>query len=81
MPTATSSMNVTPNASSMAKPGTSKNTSSEVDNEQCQAKTETNVPIVNSSNDNASSTLSGRNDTESSEQEMLRRRRLQKFST
>ncbi|XP_046144833.1 E3 ubiquitin-protein ligase synoviolin A isoform X1 [Osmia bicornis bicornis] len=80
VPTATSSMNVTPNASSMAKPGTSKNTSSEVDNEQCQAKTETNVPIVNSSNDNAS-TLSGRSDTESSEQEMLRRRRLQKFST
>ncbi|XP_012150304.2 septin interacting protein 3 [Megachile rotundata] len=84
VPTATSSVNVSSNVSSMSKPGMSKDTSSEVDNEQPQAKTETNVPTVNSSND--VNTLSGtsstdvnpepsvRNDVESSEQEMLRRR-------
>ncbi|KOC64706.1 E3 ubiquitin-protein ligase synoviolin A [Habropoda laboriosa] len=89
VPTATSSTNVTTDISSMAKQGTSKSANPEVDNEQTQVKTETNVPTANSSSDNVN-TLSGTNGNDatpessitesSSEQEMLRRRRLQKFS-
>ncbi|CAK9813506.1 E3 ubiquitin-protein ligase HRD1 [Anthophora quadrimaculata] len=90
-PTAMSSTNITTDISSMGKQGTSKGAGPEIDNEQIQVKTETNVPTANSSSDNVNK-LSGtnddvipessiRNDTESSsEQEMLRRRRLQKFS-
>lgn len=93
MPTATSDMNIASDVSSMTQPGTSKETCSAVKNEQPEVKVETNVPTTNTSSE-STNTLSGtssndvapessiRNETESSsEQEMLRRRRLQKFST
>ncbi|XP_043583062.1 E3 ubiquitin-protein ligase synoviolin A [Bombus pyrosoma] len=92
VPTATNNTNVTTDISSMAKQGTSKTACPELNSEQPQDNAELNVPTANSPNDNVN-TLSGtngndvtpessiRNDTESSsEQEMLRRRRLQKFS-
>lgn len=92
MSTATNNTNVTTDVSTLVKQGMSKTTSSEINNEQLQIKTEMNVPTANSSNDNIN-TLSGtnsndtisessiRNDMEpSNEQEILRRRRLQKFS-
>ncbi|XP_003696709.1 E3 ubiquitin-protein ligase synoviolin A isoform X2 [Apis florea] len=92
MSTATNNTNVTTDVSALVKQGMSKATSPEINNEQLQIKTEMNVPTANSSNDNIN-TLSGtnsndtisessiRNDMEpSNEQEILRRRRLQKFS-
>ncbi|XP_026671176.1 E3 ubiquitin-protein ligase synoviolin A isoform X2 [Ceratina calcarata] len=94
IPVPTASSNANANTDTMAKQGTSKSPNTKADDEQPQElKPETNVPIVNSSSDNANS-LSGtnsndvmpesspsRSDAESSnEQEMLRRRRLQKFS-
>lgn len=92
MPTATNNTNVTTDISSMAKQGTSKTACPELNSEQPQDNAELNVPTANSPNDNVNtlSSINGndvtpessiRNDTESSsEQEMLRRRRLQKFS-
>ncbi|XP_043511842.1 E3 ubiquitin-protein ligase synoviolin B [Frieseomelitta varia] len=92
VPTAINNANVTTDVPSVRKQGTSKIASPGVNGEQPQVKAEMNVPIENSSIDNVN-TLSGtngtdvtpessiRNDVESSsEQEMLRRRRLQKFS-
>lgn len=92
MSTATNNTNVTTDVSALVKQGMSKTTSPGINNEQLQIKTEMNVPTANSSNDNIN-TLSGtnsndtipessiRNDMEpSNEQEILRRRRLQKFS-
>nr|XP_033328179.1 E3 ubiquitin-protein ligase synoviolin A isoform X2 [Megalopta genalis] len=92
VPTATSNANVTSDVSSLAQPGTSKDTSSEAENISSEMKTDTNVPTTTTSSE-STNTLSGtnsndvtpessiRNEAESSEQEMLRRRRLQKFST
>ncbi|CAL7949652.1 unnamed protein product [Xylocopa violacea] len=90
VPTATSNTNVATDVSPLAKQGMSKSTG--VDKEQPQVKTDTNIPVASFSSDNVN-TLSGtnnndvtpesssRSDIESSnEQEMLRRRRLQKFS-
>ncbi|XP_054012060.1 E3 ubiquitin-protein ligase synoviolin A [Hylaeus anthracinus] len=94
VPTATSDTNryVASDVSSMGQPGTSKETCSTVENEHQQVQAETNVPTTNTSSE-STSTLIGtnsndiapessiRNETESSsEQDMLRRRRLQKFS-
>ena len=92
VPTAISNASVTTDVPLVRKQGTSKIASPGVNGEQPQVKAEMNVPIENSSIDNVN-TLSGtngtdvtpessiRNDVESSsEQEMLRRRRLQKFS-
>ncbi|KOX70394.1 E3 ubiquitin-protein ligase HRD1 [Melipona quadrifasciata] len=92
VPTTINNANVTTDVPSVRKQGTSKIASPGVNGEQPQVKAEMNVPIENSSIDNVN-TLSGtngtdvtpessiRNDVESSsEQEMLRRRRLQKFS-
>lgn len=92
VPTTINNANVTTDVPSVRKQGTSKIASPGVNSEQPQVKAEMNVPIENSSIDNVN-TLSGtngtdltpessiRNDVESSsEQEMLRRRRLQKFS-
>ncbi|XP_076234797.1 septin interacting protein 3 [Calliopsis andreniformis] len=92
VPTAATNANVTPDVSSMAKPGTSKDATSEVENEQPEDKAETNVPtsdtfsgstnaLSGTNSNDVTSEASIINDTESSsEQEMLRRRRLQKFS-
>ncbi|KAK1118348.1 E3 ubiquitin-protein ligase synoviolin A [Melipona bicolor] len=92
VPTTINNANVTTDVPSVRKQGTSKIASPGVNGEQPQVKAEMNVPIENSSIDNVN-TLSGTNGTDvtpessirsdvesSSEQEMLRRRRLQKFS-
>lgn len=92
VPTATTNTNVTTDVPSVAKQGTSQNADSGPDKEEPQLNAEANVPTANSSADNvhASSGTNGndvapkssiRNSMESlSEQEMLRRRRLEKFS-
>ncbi|XP_043255770.1 E3 ubiquitin-protein ligase synoviolin A isoform X1 [Colletes gigas] len=93
VPTATSNINVASDVSSMTQPGTSKETCSGVENEHPQAQAEMNVPTINTSSESTNN-LSGTNSNDiapessirnevdsSSEQEMLRRRRLQKFST
>lgn len=93
VPTAASNANVTSDVSSMAKPGTSKDLSSEMENEHTDVTAEADVPTANTSSE-STSTLTGRNSSEltaesslrdetesSSEQETLRRRRLQKFSS
>ena len=91
VPTAASNANVASDVSSMAKPGTSKD--SETENEHTDVAAEADVPTANTSSE-STSTLTGTNSNEltaesslrdetesSSEQEMLRRRRLQKFSS
>lgn len=92
MPTAATSANITSDVSSMAKPGTSKDADSEIEREHPEDTSETGVPTANASSESTSvpsgtssndviPETSSRNDTESSsEQETLRRRRLQKFS-
>ncbi|XP_015433315.1 PREDICTED: E3 ubiquitin-protein ligase synoviolin A isoform X1 [Dufourea novaeangliae] len=92
-PTTTSNVNVTSDISSMAQPGTSKGTGSEIANENSEIKIEANVPTTNTSSESMNTLpdtdsndvapeSSHRSETESSsEQEMLRRRRLQKFAT
>ncbi|XP_078036009.1 septin interacting protein 3 [Augochlora pura] len=92
VPTATSNVNVTSDVSSLAQPGTSKDTSFEAEYISSEMKTDTDVTTTTATNE-STNTLSGTNsndvtpeatitnEAESSEQEMLRRRRLQKFST
>lgn len=94
IPTSANNVNVTPEASLAAKVGTSSGTegSSSSKNEQTQVKVEAIVPTASTSNE-STPVLSGtssndlttdstvRTETESSnEQEILRRRRLRKFS-
>lgn len=87
IPTPTSNVNVTPEAPSTAKTGTSsgKEGSSTSKNEQPEVKVEANVPTASTSNESTSvltPNLTVRTEADpSNEQEMLRRRRLQKFSS
>ncbi|XP_031833729.1 septin interacting protein 3 [Nomia melanderi] len=94
VPTATSNVNVTTDVSSLAQPGTSKNTSSEVENVHSESKVDINVPSTTTTPSESTNTLSGTegndvtpessvsNETEpTAVTEILRRRRLQKFST
>lgn len=94
VPTATSNVNVASDVSSLAQPGTSKNTNSEVENIHSESKVDINVPTTTTTPSESTSTLSGTDDNDVAPEssvsnetepttvtEILRRRRLQKFST